>query len=84
MPFIRSLASERYACIVTIILLLGEIMPTYSCCVSKGLVYIAIIVPLGRQHSFCIKYTKLNIRLFCDIRLVFNTKYVYFIYSYIL
>ena len=47
MPFIRSLASKRRAYIVAVILLLSKIMPTYSRYVSKGLVYIAIIAPLG-------------------------------------
>ena len=48
MPFVRSLASERRACIVAVILLLSEIMPTCSRYVLKGLVYIIIIAPLGR------------------------------------
>ena len=47
MPSIRSSASKRRAYVVAVILLLGEIMPTYSRCVSKGLVYIIIIAPLG-------------------------------------
>ena len=45
MPFIRSLASEYLAYrskLVAVILLLSEIMPTYSHCAEKGLVYIAI------------------------------------------
>ena len=84
MPPIRSLVSKRRARVITIILLLSEIMPTYSCCVLKGLVYITIMASLGRQPSFCVKYTKLNIRLSCDIRLVSNAKYMCFIHSYIL
>ena len=47
MPFIRSLVSKRCARVVAVILLFSEIMPTYSRCVLKGLVYIAIIAPLG-------------------------------------
>ena len=47
MPPVRSLASERRAYIVAIILLLSEIMPTYSRCVLKGLVYIMIMAFLG-------------------------------------
>ena len=46
MPPIRFLASKRYTCVVAIILLLSEIMPTYSHYVLKGLVYIIIIAPL--------------------------------------
>ena len=46
-PPIRSLASERCAYIIAVIFLLNKIMPTYSCCILKGLIYIAIIAPLG-------------------------------------
>ena len=84
MPFIRSLAFKRYAHIIAVILLLSKIMPTYSCCVLKGLVYIIIIAPLSCQPFSYTKYTKLNIRLSCDVRLVSNTKYIFFIYFYIL
>ena len=84
MPPVRSSASKRRTYIVAVILLLGEIMPTCSCCVLKGLVYIAIIAPLGRQPSFYTKCTKSNMRLSCNVRLVSNTKYAFFIYSFIL
>ena len=50
MPLIRFSVSKRTACcfkLVAIIFLLGKIMPTYSHYMEKGLVYIAIIVPLG-------------------------------------
>ena len=50
MPPVRSLAfkcAAYYFKLVAVILLLGEIMPTYSCCTEKGLVYIIIIAPLG-------------------------------------
>ena len=52
-------------------------MPIYSRYMLKGLVYIAIIALLSRQPSFYVKYTKLNMRLSCDIKLVFNTKYIF-------
>ena len=84
MPFVKSLAFKRRAYIVAVILLLSEIMPTYSYYVLKGLVYIVIIAPLGRQPSFYTKCTKLNIHLFYNIRLVSNTKCTFLIYSYIL
>ena len=48
MPPIRSLASKCCTYIVAVILLLSEIMPTYSYCILKGLVYITIIAFLGR------------------------------------
>ena len=47
MPSIRSLVSECYTYIVVTILLLGEIMPIYSYCAKKKLVYIVIIAPFG-------------------------------------
>ena len=47
MPPVRSLASKCRTYIVAVILSFSEIMPTYSYCVLKGLVYIIIIAPLG-------------------------------------
>ena len=84
MPFVKSLASKRCAYMVIIILLLSKIMPTYSYCVLKGLVYIAIIALLGRQPSFYTKYTKLNMRSSYDVRSVSNTKYIYLMRSCVL
>ena len=76
MPLIRSLASKRCAYTVVVILLLGEIMPSYSCCDEKKLVYIAIMAPFSRQPSFCSKCTKLNMRLSCNVRSVSNAEYL--------
>ena len=84
MLFIRSLVSKRCTCVIAVILSLSEIMPTYSRCVLKGLVYIIIIALLSYQPFFYTKCTKLNMCLSCNIRLVFNTKYTFFIRSYIL
>ena len=50
-------------------------MSTYSYYTEKGLVYIIIIAPLGRQLFFYTKYIKLNMRLSCNIKLVSNAKY---------
>ena len=80
MSFIKSLVSKRHIYVIAIILLLSEIMPTYSRYMLKKLVYIVIIAFLGRQPSFYIKYTKSNIRSSCDIRSVSITKYAFFIY----
>ena len=80
MPFIKSLAFKRFAYyfkLVTVILLLGEIMPIYFCYTEKGLVYIIIITLSSRQPSSYTKCTKLNMRSSCNIRLVFNTKYIF-------
>ena len=43
MPPIKSLASKRRTYIIAVILLLGKIIPSYSCCDEKKLVYIIII-----------------------------------------
>ena len=45
MPLIRSLTSKYCTYIVSTILLLSEIMFSYSCYIEKGLVYIIIIAP---------------------------------------
>ena len=75
MPFIRSLASKHYTCVITVILLLGEIIPSYSYCEKKKLVYIIIVVLFSCQSSFYIKCTKLNMRLSCNVKSVSNAKY---------
>ena len=80
MPFIKSLVSKRLAYYfkpMAVILLLGKIMPTYSRYTEKGLVYIAIIAPLGCQPFSYTKCTKLNIYLSCNIYLVSNIEYIF-------
>ena len=76
MPFIRSLASKRHAYTVAVILLLSEIMPSCSRCKEKKLVYIIIIAPFSRQPSFCVKCTKSNMCLSCNVKSVSNAKYL--------
>ena len=86
MPFIRSLAFKRFAYylkLVAVILLLSKIMPTCLRCTEKGLVYIIIITPSGRQPSSYTKCIKSNMRSFYNIRLVFNTKYTFLTRLYI-
>ena len=87
MPFIRSLIFKRTAyCfkLIAVILLLNKIIPTYSYCMEKGLIYIIIIAPLGRQPFFYIKYTKLNMCSSCDVRSIFNAKCIFLICLYTL
>ena len=76
MPLIRSLVFKYHTCAVAVILLLGEIMPSYSYCKEKKLVYIIIIALFSHQPSFYIKCTKSNIHSSCNIRLVSNAKYI--------
>ena len=80
MPPIRSLASKRRAYTVAVILLLSEIMPFYSCCKEKKLVYIIIIAPFSHQLFSYFKCTKLNMHLSYNVKSVFNTKCLYLIY----
>ena len=77
MSFIRSLVFKRHAYAVIVILLLGEIMPSYSYCKEKKMVYIAIIALFSYQLSFYSEYIKSNIYLSCNIRSVSNTKYIF-------
>ena len=74
MPPIRSLASERRACVIAVILLLGEIMPFYSRYEEKKLVYIVIAALSNRHPFFYVECTKLNICLSCNVRLVSDTE----------
>ena len=86
MPSVRSLAFKRAVYrfkLVAIILLLGEIMPTYFYYMEKGLVYIIIIALFSHQPFFCVKYTKLNIYSSCNVCLVSNAKCIFFMRLYI-
>ena len=42
---IKSSASRRYNKLITLILSMNKVMPSYFCCVKKGLVCIIIIAP---------------------------------------
>ena len=77
MPFIKSLISKCHAYIVTLILLLGVIMPIYSCCAKKKLVCVIITASFNHQPSSCSKCTKLNMCFSCNIKSVLNTKCVF-------
>jgi hypothetical protein len=83
MPLIRSLIFKCYAYLIALILLLGEIMLTYSYYAEKGLVYIIIITPFSYQPSSYFKCTKLNIYLSCNVKSVSIDEYIYLtIYFY--
>ena len=84
MPPVRSLVSKRHLRLVSLILSLGEIIPSCFCYIEKRLSYITISAPFSRQPSSYTKYIKLNIRLSYNIRLVSNAEYAYLIYFYIL
>ena len=80
MSFIRSSASKCRACIVALILLLSIIMPTCSYYIKKGLVYIIIIAPFSGQPFSYFKCIKLNMYFSCNIKSVFNTKYIFLVH----
>ena len=82
MPPIRSLASECYIYTVTLILLLGVIMPIYSYYTEKKLVYVIIITLFSCQPFSCFKYIKLNIRSSYNIKSVSNIEYIFLISLY--
>ena len=82
MPLIRFLVSKRHACTVAVILLFGEIMPSYSYCEEKKLVYIIIAAPFSRQPSSYIKYIKSNMYLSCNVRSVSDIECLYLMRSY--
>ena len=79
MPLIRSSVSVCCTKLVAVILLLGEIIPSYSCYKDKKLVYIIIAAPFGRQPSSCVECTKSNMRSSCNVRSVSDTECLYLI-----
>ena len=74
MPPTRSTASSRRLALVLTIFSLGEIMPSCSRCSEKGLLYVAIASPSGRQPSSCAECTKANMRSSCNVRSVSDAK----------
>ena len=80
MPSIRSSAFECHTYTVILILSLSVIMPICSYYTKKKLVCVAIIALFSRQPSSYSKYMKLNIYSSCNIKSVFNAKYMFFIY----
>ena len=76
MPPIRFLASKCRTYAVVVIFLLGEIMPSYSHCDKKKLICIIIMASFSRQPSSCIKCTKSNMRLSCNVKSVSDAEYI--------
>jgi hypothetical protein len=82
MPSVRFLIFKYLAHrskLVVVILLFNKIIPTYSCCMKKGLVYITIVALFGCQPSSCFKYIKLNMHLSYNIYFISNTKCIYLV-----
>src|SRR6266705_1462723 len=74
MPLIIFTSSFRRINLVLVISLTCELMLLCSRCTEKGLIYIAIALPTGRQPLSCAECTKANMRSLCDIRSAFDTK----------
>ena len=72
-PFI---ASIYYTILITLILSISKVIPSYSYYIKKGLMYITIIALFGYQPLFYTKYTKANMYLSCNIYSISNTKYI--------
>ena len=75
-PFIKSLVSKCCTYTVAVILLFSKIMPSYSHCKEKKLVYITIAAPFSHQPSFCIACIKSNMHLSCNVRSVSDAEYI--------
>ena len=71
-------ASIYCVVLIALILFISEIMPSCSCYIEKGLVYIIIILPFSRQPLSCTKCIKANIYLSCNIYSISTTKYIYY------
>ena len=76
------MASKRRAHIVAVILLLSEIIPSYSRYKEKKLVYIIIAAPFSRQPFLYIECIKLNMRLSYNIKSVSDAEYLYLMRLY--
>jgi hypothetical protein len=82
MPPIKYSSSNYYNRLVTTILSLSVIMPSYSYYTEKKLVCVAIAAPSGRQPSSYTKYTRVNIRSSYNVRSVSNAKYIRLVILY--
>ena len=80
MPFIRSLTSKRHAYLITLILSLGVIIPSYSYYTKKRLVCVTIVAFFSYQPSSYFECMKLNMYFFYNIKSVSNAKYIFLIY----
>ena len=77
MLFVRSLVFKRRTLLAISIFLDGKIISPYSRYAKKGLVYIIITDPSGRQFFSYIKCTKSNTYILYNMRLVSLNKYIF-------
>ena len=74
---VRLTVFKYYTLFISSIALDGEIINPYSCCVKKGLVYIAITEPFSRQPFSCFKCIKSNTCVLYNMRLVSFNIYIF-------
>ena len=74
-PPIRSTASRHHNRLILLILSISKVILSYFYYIKKGLLYIVIASPSSCQPLSYAKYTTINIHLFYNVYLVFNTKY---------
>ena len=79
MPPIRSTAFRRHNKLMLLILFISKVMPSCSCYIKKGLLYVVIASPSSCQLLSYTKYTTINIRFSCNICLVSDAEYKYLI-----
>ena len=77
-PSIRSLAFKYWAKLVSIIILLGKIMPSYSRYIERRLLYIIIVALFSYQPSSCTECTRVNMWASYNIHLVSDMEYIFF------
>ena len=80
MPIIKLIVFKRCTLLTSSITFNSEIMSPYSCYAKKGLVCVIIANPFNYQPFSYSKYTKLNTRALCDMRLVSFNKYIFLAY----
>ena len=73
-----SIASIRCAALIAFILSIGEVMPSCSCCIKKGLVYVIIMALSSHQPLSYAECIKVNIYLSYNVCSVSSTKYIYY------
>ena len=73
-----SVASVYYATLIALILSIGDIIPSYSHYIKKGLVYIAITALSSYQPLSYTECTKANICLSYNIYSISAIKYIYY------
>ena len=69
----------HYTVLVALILSISEVMPSCSYYIKKGLVYIIIIAPSGRQSLFYAECIKVNMYLSYNVYSISNAKYMHYL-----